>query len=96
MAVLDVAHAETGQKFTPRNPYLIEIMPEAISTKIRGMKKGVKRGVPSPLLYSVICSSKVVIPPFPEPQITPIRSLFRVSKSIFPCSTASATDTSAY
>ena len=55
MAVLEVAHADTVVKFTPRNPYFIEITPEAISTIIFGIKNGLNLGVPSPDIYSVIC-----------------------------------------
>jgi hypothetical protein len=36
--VLEVAQAETGQKLTPLKPYLIDSIPDAISTKIRGIK----------------------------------------------------------
>src|SRR3989338_3489665 len=96
IAVLEVAQAETGQKFTPRKPYLIEMIPDAISTKILGMKNGVKRGVPSPSQYSIIWSWNVWIPPFPEPQITPMRSLLSCSKSILPSFTALSTATRAY
>ena len=31
-------HAETGQKLTPCKPYLIDRIPEAISTRILGIK----------------------------------------------------------
>ena len=48
MAVVDVAQAETGQKFTPCNPWRIEIIPAAMSTKVFGIKYGLNLGVPSP------------------------------------------------
>ena len=96
IAVLEVAQAETVVKFMPRSPYFIEMMPEAISTIIFGMKKGLKRGVPSPCANSVTCCWNVPIPPFPDPQITPIRSLFSVSKLMLAFLTASSTEIKAY
>ena len=39
------AQAETVVKFGPRNPYLIEICPEAMSAIIFGIKKGLNLGV---------------------------------------------------
>ena len=46
---VEEAQAETVVKFGPLKPNLIEICPEAISAIIFGIKKGLKRGVPSPL-----------------------------------------------
>lgn len=80
----------------PRNPYLIEMAPEAILTILFGMKNGLNLGVPFPNLYSPNCSSKVEIPPSPQPHITPIRFLFKVSKSIFAFVIASSAAYRAY
>ena len=55
-AVLEVAQADTGQKFTPCNPYFMEMIPEAMSTNILGIKNGVNLGVPSPEQNSIIWS----------------------------------------
>ena len=48
IALAEEAQAETVAKFGPRKPYLIEIIPGAMSAIILGIKKGLKRGVPSP------------------------------------------------
>ena len=46
-----------------------------------GIMKGLKRGTPSPLAKSMICSSIVSSPPIPLPQITPTRVRSSFSKS---------------
>ncbi len=72
------------------------MMPEAISTIIFGIKKGLNLGVPSPCANSVTCCWNVPIPPFPEPQITPKRFLFTLSKLMLQFLTASSTAIKAY
>src|SRR6476469_2567867 len=70
-----------------------------MSSIFLGTKKGEKRGVPSPVAYSVTWSSKVPMPPLPEPHITPISFLSssgKEEKSICPLLTASAADATAY
>src|ERR1043165_553633 len=49
----------------------METCPEQISAIILGIKKGLKRGVPSPLAYPKHSSWKVCKPPIPDPQTTP-------------------------
>src|SRR5471030_2753953 len=94
--LLDDAQADTVVKFGPRNPYLIEIWPGAISAIILGIKKGLKRGVPSPLAKATTSSKKVFKPPMPEPHITPMRLVSSLEKSTPESITASSVEYSAY
>src|SRR6195952_4362840 len=94
--LLDEAQAETVVKFGPRKPYLIEIWPGAISAIILGMKKGLKRGVPSPLAKLTTSSRNVFKPPIPEPHITPIRLTSSFEKSNPASFTASSVENKAY
>jgi hypothetical protein len=82
MAFVEDAHADTVEKFGPLNPYLIEIWPPAMSLIIFGIKKGLKRGVPSPSTNPFIACRKVSIPPIPDAHITPTLSLLTVLRSI--------------
>src|ERR1700679_1519671 len=79
-ALFDDAQAETVEKFGPRKPYFIEIWPGAMSAIIFGIKNGLNRGVPSPLAKFTTSSKKVLRPPIPDPQITPIRLVSSFSK----------------
>src|ERR1700712_5917533 len=94
--LLDEAQAETVVKFGPRKPYLIEICPGAISAIILGIKKGLKRGVPSPLAKLTTSSRKVFNPPMPDPQITPMRLVSSFEKSKPASFTASSVEYNAY
>ena len=79
MACADEAHAETVAKLGPRKPYLMEMTPPGILTIILVMRKGLKRGVPSPSVKnSFISLKKWVTPPMPEVSMTPTSS-----KSVF-------------
>src|ERR1700722_6849240 len=94
--LLDEAHAETVEKFGPRKPYLMEIWPGAISAIIFGIKKGLKRGEPSPFAKLTTSSKNVFNPPMPEPQITPIRLVSSWLKSSPASFTASSFENKAY
>src|SRR5476651_1607436 len=94
--LLDEAQADTVVKLGPRKPYLIEIWPGAISAIIFGIKKGLKRGVPSPLAKFTTSSKNVFNPPIPDPQITPIRLVSSLSKSKPASFTASSVENKAY
>jgi len=96
MAFVDEAQAETVAKLGPRNPYLMESIPAAMSLIIFGMKKGLKRGVPSPVTNPLTSSTIVSIPPMPEAQITPERSLSVASGSSLASFTASSAAICAY
>ena len=48
IAFAEDAQAETVAKFGPLKPFLIEIIPGAISGIILGIIKGLNLGVPSP------------------------------------------------
>ena len=75
MAFEDEAQADTVAKLGPLSPCFIEINPGAISEIILGIKKGLKRGDPSPAAKFNTSFWNVSSPPIPAPQITPIRSL---------------------
>src|SRR5690625_1243537 len=60
------------------------------------MKKGLKRGVPSPSAKFITSFWKVSKPPIPAPQITPTLNLSRDSMSRFASLIASSDDTIAY
>ena len=89
MALVEDAQADTVQKFGPLKPYIIEICPAERSEIILGIKYGLNLGVPSPFANSATSCSKVVIPPIPAPQITPIRSRSSVAVSMPESSMAS-------
>ena len=60
-------------KFGPLAPNWIETWPEAMLLIIIGMKNGLTRPGPFSTRFAC-CSSKVSMPPMPEPMITPTRS----------------------
>ena len=95
IAVLEVAQAETVVKFMPRSPYFIEMMPEAISTIIFGMKKGLKRGVPSLAQIQLPAVEMCRYHHFPTPN-NANTVLFSVSKLMLAFLTASSTEIKAY
>ncbi|OPZ97639.1 MAG: hypothetical protein BWY70_01433 [Bacteroidetes bacterium ADurb.Bin408] len=96
MALADDAQAEVVVKLGPVKPYFMEMWPAAISDIILGMKNGLKRGISLPLTYPMTSSKKVVIPPMPDPQITPMRSR-SVASRFSPLSfMASSVETRAY
>ena len=67
-----------------------------MSAIILGIKNGLKRGVPSPSKNALASSWKVFRPPTPEPQTTPIRSVFGLDSMRPDWSTASMAETMAY
>src|SRR5258705_1625307 len=94
--LVEEAQAFTIDIFGPMNPYLMERCPAARSGMIRGMRKGLKRGVPSPAQYSIMALAYESIPPTPVAQITPILDLSSFSKSRPLSITASSDATNAY
>src|SRR5688572_12070204 len=94
--LVEEAQADTVVKFGPRKPYLMEMWPEAMSAIIFGMKKGLNRGVPSPLAKLLTSSRKVFNPPIPEPQMTPTRSVLMEASDRLASLWASSTATRAY
>ncbi len=81
MAFAAEAQAETVAKFGPLKPYLIEIIPGAMSAIIFGIKKGLKRGISLPAAKFSTSFWKVSNPPIPDPQITPTLDLSTASRS---------------
>ncbi len=75
MALLDEAQADTAVWVGPRTPSFIEMRPGAILLMSIGMKKGDSRSGPCSLI-TLVCCSMVVMPPMPDPMMTPMVSRF--------------------
>ena len=86
--------AETGQKLVPFAPRAIDTWPADMSGIIIGMRNGLTRLGPRSIRTRACCSS-VLMPPMPEPMITPTRSAFSGVIASAACSTASNAATTA-
>src|SRR5712692_3420580 len=95
MAWLPVAQAVTTDELGPLAPNRMEITPEAILMMIIGTKKGETRSIPRSFRMSY-CSSRVPMPPMPEPTSTPKRAPSTVSTLRPASSTAMTAQAIAY
>src|SRR6266542_1598123 len=95
MAWLPVAQAVTTDELGPLAPNRIEITPEAILMMIIGTKKGETRSIPRAFRMSY-CSSRVPMPPMPEPTSTPKRAPSTASTLRSASSTAMTAQAIAY
>jgi len=73
MAWVEASQAVDTQLLGPFKPNCIATLAAPILTIIMGIKKGLTFCGPR-LINTSCCSSKVEIPPIPEPKMTPERS----------------------